>query len=126
MKTAHDLVRRAQAQIIEIDIGDAESEIRNADLLLDVREQEEFQAGHLPGAINIPRGLLEFQLSHMAELEARHLRIVVYCKTSGRAALSALTLQEMGYLHVRSLSGGFDNWEATGKAVVRPQPPNFL
>ncbi|MCL7462580.1 rhodanese-like domain-containing protein [Pseudomonas sp. NW5] len=125
MKNAHDLVVAAKSRITEIALEEADEAIRQADVLIDVREADEFQAGHLAGAINIPRGLLEFRLSNMPELSARDLSIILYCKTSGRAALAACSLLEMGYLQVRSISGGVDAWEAAGKPLVKPQLPSF-
>ena len=125
MKNAQDLVAEAKARFDEIDLDTAEAAIRNADALLDVREADEFHAGHIPGAVNIPRGLLEFRLSASPELSARDLNIVLYCKTSGRAALAACALQDMGYLNVQSIAGGFDAWSAAGKAVVTPSLPVF-
>ena len=125
MKTAHDLVTAAKARIQEVAVADAEQAIRDADVLLDVREADEFAAGHLPGAIHASRGLLEFKLSSSPELSARDLRIVLYCKTSGRAALAACALHDMGYLQVKSIAGGFDVWVAAGKPVVKPSLPAF-
>ncbi|THG85756.1 sulfurtransferase [Pseudomonas sp. A-1] len=125
MKNAHDLVAEAKARIDEIDLDTAEAAIRSADALLDVREADEFHAGHIPGAVNIPRGLLEFRLSASPGLSARDLNIVLYCKTSGRAALAACALQDMGYLNVQSIAGGFDAWSAAGKAVLTPSLPVF-
>lgn len=125
MKTAHDLVMAAKARIEEIPVGAAEQAIRAADVLLDVREADEYAAGHLPGAIHISRGMLEFKLSNIPELSPRDLKIVLYCKTSGRAALAAGTLREMGYRHVQSIAGGFDAWSASGKPVARPEVPVF-
>ena len=125
MKNAHDLVLEAKAQIHEVALEEAEAAIRAADLLLDVREADEFHAGHIPGAINIPRGVLEFKLSNDPALCASELSIVLYCKTSGRAALAACSLQAMGYRQVQSLAGGFDAWSAAGKAQVAANLPNF-
>ncbi|WP_455230451.1 rhodanese-like domain-containing protein [Geopseudomonas aromaticivorans] len=125
MKSAHDLVTEAKTRIHEIDLDAAEAAIRDADVLLDVREADEFHAGHIPGAVNIPRGLLEFRLSNTPELSSRDLNIVLYCKTSGRAALAACALHDMGYLNVQSIAGGFDAWSAAGKAVVTPSLPTF-
>lgn len=102
MKTAHALVAEAKAHIREIDINAAEQSILDADLLLDVREADEFHAGHLPGSVNIPRGVLEFKLGSEPQLAERGLDIVLYCKT-----------------------GGFDAWEAAGKPVSRPSQPTF-
>lgn len=125
MKTAHDLVAAAKTRVQEISILDADQAIGDADLLLDVREADEYAAGHLSGAVHISRGLLEFKFSGNPALQPRDLKIVLYCKTSGRAALSAVALHEMGYLNVQSLAGGFDAWMAAGKPVVKPQPPSL-
>lgn len=125
MKTAHDLVAQAKSGIREVSLNEAEQAIREADLLLDVREADEFAAGHLPGAILVPRGLLEFRLSSTPTMESRDLKVVLYCKTSGRAALAAKAMQEMGYLNVQSIAGGFDAWAAAAKPVVKPEQPSF-
>lgn len=125
MKTAHDLVAAAKARIQEVTLADAEQAIREANVLLDVREADEYAAGHLPGAIHASRGMLEFKLSNSPELSSRDLKIVLYCKTSGRAALAACALHDMGYLQVKSISGGFDAWSAAGKPVVKPSLPTF-
>lgn len=125
MKTAHDLVASAKARIEEVPVTAAEEAIAAADVLIDVREADEFAAGHIPGAIHASRGLLEFKLASSPELSSRDLRIVLYCKTGGRAALAACSLQDMGYLFVKSLGGGIDAWVAAGKPVVKPRLPTF-
>ena len=125
MKTAHDLVAAAKSRVQEIAVADAEQAIREADVLVDVREADEFAAGHIGGAVHFSRGMLEFKFSGNPALQSRDIKIVLYCKTSGRAALSAVALHEMGYLNVQSLAGGFDAWVSAGKPVVKPQPPAF-
>ncbi len=125
MKTAHDLVSQAKTDIREITLSEADEAIQQADVLIDVREADEFAAGHLPGAVLVPRGLLEFKLSGTPALSGRDLNVVLYCKTSGRAALAAQTMHSMGYLNVSSIAGGFDAWVAAGKAVVKPEQPSF-
>ncbi|MDO8650648.1 MAG: rhodanese-like domain-containing protein [Undibacterium sp.] len=125
MKTAHDLVTAAKSRIQEISVDDAEQAIRDADVLLDVREADEYAAGHIPGALHTSRGMLEFKLSNTPELNSRDLKIVLYCKTSGRAALAACALHDMGYLQVKSIAGGFDAWASAGKPVMKPSVPTF-
>ena len=125
MKNAHDLVTAAKLRIHEVLLDDAEQAIQEADVLLDVREADEYAAGHLPGAIHASRGVLEFKLSSTPELSSRDLKIVLYCKTGGRAALAACALHEMGYLQVKSIAGGFDAWAGAGKSVVKPTAPTF-
>jgi rhodanese-related sulfurtransferase len=125
MKSAMDLVVAAKSRITEVPITEAEAAIRAADVLIDVREADEFAAGHLPGAIHASRGMLEFKLSGNPALAARDIQVVLYCKTSGRAALAAAAMQDMGYLNVKSIAGGFDAWAAAGKPVHKPDLPSF-
>ena len=125
MKTSHDLVTAARSRIQEVTTEQAEQALLRADVLLDVREADEFAAGHLPGAIHVSRGLLEFKLSGTPALSARDLKVFVYCKTGGRSALAAAAMQDMGYLDVVSLAGGIDAWAAAGKPLVKPQSPTF-
>jgi rhodanese-related sulfurtransferase len=125
MKTAHDLVAQAKTLTHEIPVNEAENAILEADLLIDVREADEYAAGHLPGAVHMSRGLLEFKLSGSPEFAPRNLNIVLYCKTSGRAALAAVQLRAMGYLKVSSIAGGFDAWVAAGKKTAKPALPTF-
>lgn len=125
MKSAHDLVLAAKARIQEVPLADAEQAIRDAQVLIDVREADEFAAGHIPGAVHMSRGMLEFRMSANPELAARDIAIVLYCKTSGRAALAAAALHDMGYLKVQSIAGGFDAWLAAGLAVAKPAMPSF-
>jgi rhodanese-related sulfurtransferase len=125
MKTAHDLVAAAKSRVQEISIADAEQAIRDADVLVDVREADEFAAGHIGGAVHMSRGLLEFKFSGSPALQSRDINVVLYCKTSGRAALAACALHDMGYLNVKSIAGGFDAWAAAGKPVARPEAPSF-
>ncbi|MDP3519285.1 MAG: rhodanese-like domain-containing protein [Hydrogenophaga sp.] len=125
MKSAHDLVVAAKSRVTEVPLAQAEQAILDADLLIDVREADEYAAGHLPGAVHMSRGLLEFKLSATPALAARDQKVVLYCKTSGRAALAACALLDMGYLQVASLAGGYDAWVAAGKPVHKPVPPSF-
>ena len=104
-----------------VSVGD----IDQYDAIVDVRTPAEFAEDHIPGAINIPRGLLEFKLSNEPELAQRDQKLVLYCKNSGRAALAACSLKEMGYLHVLSIQGGFEAWSAADKAIDTPHLPAF-
>ncbi|MFZ6773511.1 rhodanese-like domain-containing protein [Undibacterium sp. SXout7W] len=125
MKTALDLVKEAKSHIKEISIAEAEEAIQQADVLLDVREADEYASGHIPGAVHISRGMLEFALSNHPELSDRDTDIVLYCKTSGRAALAAASLHTMGYLSVKSISGGIDAWIQAGKPLTKHTLPLF-
>lgn len=125
MKSAHDLVAAAKAHIQEIAVAEATEAIQGADVLIDVREADEYAAGHLPGAVHMSRGMLEFKMGAMPALGDRAVSIILYCKTSGRAALAAQSLMAMGYLNVKSIAGGFDAWAAAGLPVAKPKVPDF-
>lgn len=125
MKTAHDLVAAAKARVQEISVDQAQAAILEADVLVDVREADEFAAGHLPGAVHMSRGMLEFKFTANPALQPRDLAVLLYCKTSGRAALAAVALHDMGYLNVKSIAGGFDAWAAAGKPIAKPEVPSF-
>lgn len=112
--TAQELVTAAKQQIKEIDIEAAKSQL-NQGLILDVREPGEFDAGHLPGAVNIPRGLLEFKIdTHPNFQNQQQTDILVYCQTGGRSALATHVLNQLGYSNAVSMAGGFKAWAEAG------------
>ena len=119
--TAADLVADARRQIREIDAHSFHA-LPDGCTLIDVREPAEFETGHIAGAINIPRGVLEFQVdAHPAvanvsdpALSHKDQPLVLVCRTGGRAALAALNLQRMGFSDVRSIAGGVSDWTAGG------------
>jgi rhodanese-related sulfurtransferase len=89
----------------------------NGAVLLDVREDDEFKAGHVPGAINIPRGLLEFRiwkyLGYPAQVDMTRT-IYVQCQTGGRATLATKQLQAIGLTNVIAVIMNFDEWKKNG------------
>ena len=123
--TASDLVAEARQRIQEVAPAAFHANAGDA-VLIDVREPAEFDTGHLPGAINIPRGVLEFQVdAHPAVANAtdpalahRERPLVLYCRTGGRAALAADNLQKLGFADVRSIAGGIEAWRESGLPVV--------
>jgi len=125
-KTLMDLVSAARGRVTEIEPAALEAEISAAGdlLLVDVREPDEYRLGHLPGAVPIPRGIIEpsadlrFPKRHPELSQARKRRVVLYCATGGRSALACEVLQEMGFENVASLAGGYGAWEAAELEVV--------
>ena len=112
-------VRRAPCKDLEACIGcDGPSQDT---LLIDLREPHELTRGMLPGAINIPRGVLERQIGSHAD--AAQKRIYVYCETGKRSALAADTLARMGYADVYTLDGGFTQWRQQGFTIVGAAAP---
>jgi rhodanese-related sulfurtransferase len=122
--TPHELVVEAKSQIKEVSTADSQS-LLGKRVVIDVREYDEFTAGHLPGAINIPRGVLEFKVGMVPECANKDGAFLLYCRTSGRAALSAVQLQKIGYSNVISMAGGFEVWNNEGRPTEKPQPINF-
>lgn len=114
------LVAEARQRIVEIAPHAAAGE--TGCVLIDVREPAEFVSGHLPGAVNIPRGVLEFQVGSHPSLADPLQPVVVYCRSGGRAALAALTLGELGFGNVRSIAGGIMGWAEADLPVHVPEP----
>lgn len=113
-----DLVAQAKQHIVEIDIDDAKKAL-GASLVMDVREPAEYTAGHLPGAFNIPRGVLEFKIgAHPDFQDKQDAHIIVYCQTGGRSALAAEVLNKMGFNNAVSMAGGFKAWAESGNEIV--------
>jgi rhodanese-related sulfurtransferase len=118
-KTFDDLAAEAKARIREIAPDVVAERLRAGSsgwVLIDVRENDEFRAGHLPGALGIGRGILEY---HIADIVPdTETEIVLYCRGAKRSALAAAALQEMGYTAVASMSGGFREWTADSSRPV--------
>jgi len=113
MSTAADLVAKAKGRIKEITPQELHG-ILGGVQIIDVREAEEYLAGHLPGAVNIPRGLLEFRVDGHPVLCDRGCTIVMQCQSGGRSALATVAMQELGYKNVVNLAGGYAAWKAAG------------
>ena len=116
--TAIDLVAQAKQNIVEIDIETAKRNLETS-IILDVREPGEYAAGHLPGAFNIPRGVLEFKIgSHPDFQDKQDAHIIVYCQSGGRSALATEPLNRMGFHNAVSMAGGYKAWLESGNEVV--------
>jgi len=115
--TTQEIVAQAKAVVPELTVAQAKTNIdkRSYKVILDVREPNEFRAGHIPGAINVPRGLLEFQVS--GKIPDKSTPLLVYCKSGGRGVLASKTLQSMGYNNVTNMDGGWVGWEKAGYPV---------
>jgi rhodanese-related sulfurtransferase len=117
--TPQQLVDQARSTIQEIEAESLITQLQQTPMLIDVREPSEFAQGHLQGAINMPRGLLEFQiLNHPNLTQGHETEIVLYCLSGGRSALSAQSLEKMGCSKVQSLSGGIKRWLELGYPVL--------
>ena len=126
-KSLFDFVKEARSKINEITIDDyleMAAEDENL-MILDIREESEYAAGHMENAVLVPRGTLEgaadtnYKKRHPELCQAQQRPIVVYCATGGRSAMAVATLNEMGFEHVYNLLGGFELWEAEDYPVIR-------
>jgi rhodanese-related sulfurtransferase len=91
-----------------IRVGDVSAALAERDVvLLDVREVEEYAAGHIPGAFNVPIRTLTENLALLPDLDAE---IIVVCKGGARATLAMTSLQLLGYTNVKTFAGGYDAW----------------
>jgi glyoxylase-like metal-dependent hydrolase (beta-lactamase superfamily II) len=117
-KTVQQLIAEAARAVPFMGMDEvlARIEVKPRDLvLLDVRERDAFEAGHLPGARHIPRGQLELRLDH--ELPDPTVRIVAYCQYGKVSTLAAATLRTMGYTRAVALDGGVEAWTQAGYPI---------
>jgi rhodanese-related sulfurtransferase len=116
------MIAEARKSIAELSPAKVKAllDCREIDLILDIREANEWAEAHIPGSVHAARGRLEWLAdpsyeNNMSELAGHwEKRIVVYCNGGGRALLAAQTLQRMGFSHVVSMAGGYRRWKETG------------
>ncbi len=111
------LVNAAKSQIKEITIDEMQQH-NEPYVLLDIREDHEWQNGHLPEAMHLGKGIIERDIEQT--VADKKQKIVLYCGGGYRSALSAQTLQQMGYQQVLSLAGGYREWLERQLPVVKP------
>ena len=115
-----ELLRQVKSQIEEVDPSEVNELIDEGVAVVDVRETEEYAAGHLPGATHVPRSYLESRIEGV--VPNRSTQVILYCASGNRSAYAARTLkQELGYEHVRSMTGGITLWKDRGYEVEVPR-----
>jgi sulfur-carrier protein adenylyltransferase/sulfurtransferase len=116
MATYRELLQQIRSEIAEIDATRARELVESEEpVVVDVREQDEWDEGHIPGAVHIPRGYLESRIERAAPDRSR--QVLIYCSAGNRSAFAAKTLGELGYEDVVSLAGGFTDWKRNGFPV---------
>ena len=113
-KSGMDLINEAKTRIKEVSAADVKKMVQSGEktIYLDVREPNEWNLGHVPKAMHIPRGTLETKVEQAIPRDAN---VVIYCAGGNRSALAADTMQQMGYMNVSSMIGGWRSWvEAEG------------
>ena len=115
-----ELLRQVKSQIEEVDPAEVAELIDEGVTVIDVRETEEYAAGHLPGAKHVPRSYLETRIEGV--VPNRSTQVILYCASGNRSAYGARTLtDELGYEHVRSMTGGITLWKDRGYQVDVPR-----
>ena len=126
-KTVEQMVEEAKGRIQNLSIGQLQAELAGGGVqLLDIRDVRERQAlGWIPGALHVPRGMLEFWVDPTSPYYRGRVdpekRIVLYCAAGGRSALAADVLREMGFPDVAHLEVGFTGWSAAGMPTEKPE-----
>lgn len=131
IKSSQQLVAEAKAQIQEVTVQQLLALLPDHQtILIDVREPDEFQQGHVDRSVNFPRGMLEMKIHQhpavvahcdaAAALQAIAVQpVYLMCRSGARSALAALSLQQMGFSQVYSVAGGFQAWLDAGYPIER-------
>jgi molybdopterin/thiamine biosynthesis adenylyltransferase len=115
-----EVIRQIKQQVSEVDPAEVSEHLGNGVTLIDVRESEEWDRGHIPGAIHVPRGYLESRIE--GAVADRDARVILYCASGQRSALAAHTLTELlGYTDVSSMTGGITLWKDRGYKLEVPK-----
>ena len=112
------LVAEAKKNITEISPQDAAAKLKSGEaVVVDVRDKDEWDEGHIPGAMHMSRGTIELDIEE--KVSDPNAMIICHCGGGGRSALAAESLQKMGYKNVRSMAGGLKAWKAAGLPVTK-------
>jgi len=115
-----EVLRQIKSRIDEVDPAAVREQVGNGAVIVDVREPEEWGAGHIPGAVHVPKSYLESRIEGAVPDHEKH--VVLYCASGNRSAWAARTLiEDLGYEHVESMTGGFTLWKDRGYEVETPR-----
>jgi molybdopterin/thiamine biosynthesis adenylyltransferase/rhodanese-related sulfurtransferase len=118
-----EVLRQIKSQIEEVDPSEAREQLSNGAVVVDVREPEEWSAGHIPGAKHVPKSYLESRIEGAVPDRSQH--VILYCASGNRSAWATRTLvEDLGYEHVESMTGGFTLWKDRGYEVELPRTLN--
>ena len=108
------LVNESKARVKETNVPDVKRRIDSGEkmLVVDVREDNEWSRGHIPGAVHLGRGIIERDIE--ARVPDTKAKLILYCGGGFRSALVADNLQKMGYTNVESMDGGWKGWQQAG------------
>jgi len=109
------LVNEVKERVKEVSVEKAQQQQHQGALLIDVREDNEWEAGHATNAIHLGRGIIERDI--IEKIPDKNTELILYCGGGYRSILSAYNLQKMGYTNVYSMSGGWRSWKEAGAPV---------
>ncbi|MGZ8981805.1 MAG: rhodanese-like domain-containing protein [Burkholderiaceae bacterium] len=117
---------KAQVKVINMEQFKAGYDKKDLGLVVDVRNPDEYAAGHVAGAVNVSRGLLEFTIWDQVGYPDKtdmNKKLTLYCKTGGRCALASRTLKDLGFTNVTSADMKIEEWIKAGYPTAKgPQP----
>jgi len=119
VSTFKELIRQVKSEIREVSVEEARAGVEAGAVVVDVREADEWAQGHVPGAVFIPRGLLELRIEEMVPDKSQ--QVILHCAGGTRSALAAKALQQLGYANAASMAGGFSRWQEKGFPFVVPR-----
>ena len=112
------LVAKAKRNITETSPADAGAKLNSGEaVIVDVRDKDEWDEGHIPGALHMSRGTIELDIEE--KVPDPNAMIICHCGGGGRSALATESLQKMGYKNARSMAGGFKAWKAAGLPTTK-------
>jgi molybdopterin/thiamine biosynthesis adenylyltransferase/rhodanese-related sulfurtransferase len=115
-----DVLRQIKSRIDEVDPAEVREQAANGAVVIDVREVDEWSTGHIPGARHVPKSYLESRIEGAAPDRSQH--VILYCQSGNRSAWAARTLlDDLGYEHVESMTGGITLWKDRGYDVEIPR-----
>src|SRR3984885_17549 len=115
-----EVLRQIKSRIDEVDPAVVREQVTNGAVVVDVREAEEWAAGHIPGAIHVPKSYFESRIEGVVPDRSDH--VILYCQSGNRSAWAARTLiEDLGYENVESMTGGFTLWKDRGYEVEQPR-----
>ncbi|MGZ4187640.1 MAG: molybdopterin-synthase adenylyltransferase MoeB [Solirubrobacteraceae bacterium] len=120
MPSGAEVLRQIKSRIDEVDPAAVREQVSNGATVVDVREPEEWAAGHIPGAVHVPKSYLESRIEGAVPDHSGH--VILYCASGNRSAWATRTLvEDLGYENVESMTGGFTLWKDRGYEVDVPR-----
>src|SRR6478609_552303 len=120
MPSGAEVLRQIKSRIDEVDPAVVREQVTNGATVVDVREPEEWSAGHIPGAVHVPKSYLESRIEGAAPDRSGH--VILYCASGNRSAWATRTMvDDLGYENVESMTGGFTLWKDRGYEVDVPR-----